>query len=67
MAKKLIPLTDSKSRNRLAARPEPGNKIDTLFGVVTVLQYKNGKITVLLSDNIKATFNEIEFFLDFAL
>ena len=67
MAKKLIPLTDSKSRNRLAARPEPGNKIDTLFGVVTVLGYKNGKIKVRLSNDITATFLEAEFFSDFGL
>jgi hypothetical protein len=43
------------------------DKIDTKFGVVTVLERKNGKIMVLIDDDITATFNEIEFFNDFVL
>ncbi len=43
------------------------DKIDTKFGVVTVLERKNGKIMVLIDDDITATFNESEFFNDFVL
>lgn len=43
------------------------DKIDTKFGVVTVLERKNGKIMVLIDDDITATFNENEFFSDFVL
>ncbi len=43
------------------------DKIDTKFGVVTVLERKNGKIMVLIDDDITATFNEVEFFNDFVL
>lgn len=47
--------------------PKKFDKIDTMFGVVTVLERKDGKITVLIEDNITATFNEIGFFADFVL
>ncbi len=43
------------------------DKLDTKFGVVTVLERKNGKIMVLIDDDITATFNESEFFADFVL
>lgn len=43
------------------------DKIDTKFGVVTVLERKNGKIMVLVDDDITATFNENEFFSDFVI
>ena len=43
------------------------DKIDTKFGVVTVLDRKDGKIMVLIDDDITATFNENEFFTDFVL
>jgi hypothetical protein len=43
------------------------DKIDTKFGVVMVLERKNGKIMVLIDDDITATFNEKEFFSDFVL
>ena len=43
------------------------DKLDTVFGVVTVLERKNGKIMVLIDDDITATFNENEFFSDFVL
>ncbi len=43
------------------------DKLDTKFGEVTVLERKNGKIMVLIDDDITATFNETEFFTDFVL
>ncbi|MFH1070604.1 MAG: hypothetical protein V1794_13395 [Candidatus Glassbacteria bacterium] len=43
------------------------DKLDTKFGVVTVLERKDGKIMVLIDDDITATFNENEFFADFVL
>lgn len=44
-----------------------GDKIDTKFGLVTVLERGSGKIMVLIDDDITATFNEKEFFKDFVL
>jgi hypothetical protein len=43
------------------------DKLETKFGVVTVLERKNGKIMVLIDDDITATFNENEFFSDFVI
>jgi len=43
------------------------DKLNTKFGVVTVLERKDGKIMVLIDDDITATFNESEFFTDFVL
>ena len=43
------------------------DKLDTKFGIVTVLERKQGKIMVLIDDDITATFNENEFFSDFVL
>ncbi|MCE5271080.1 hypothetical protein LLH00_07315 [bacterium] len=43
------------------------DKLDTKFGIVTVLERKQGKIMVLIDDDITATFNEKEFFSDFVL
>ncbi len=43
------------------------DKLDTKFGIVTVLERKRGKIMVLIDDDITATFNEKEFFSDFVL
>lgn len=43
------------------------DKLDTKFGLVTVLERKQGKIMVLIDDDITATFNENEFFSDFVL
>ncbi len=43
------------------------DKLDTKFGIVTVLERKQGKIMVLIDDDITATFNEKEFFNDFVL
>lgn len=48
-------------------KAQKDDKIDTKFGVVTVLERKNGKIMVLIDDDITATFNEKEFFNDFVL
>jgi len=50
-----------------ANRVRKYDKIDTKFGVVTVLERKDGKIMVLIDDDITATFNENEFFSDFVL
>jgi|GEM_PF-3035748 hypothetical protein len=50
-----------------ASKVRKFDKIDTKFGVVTVLERKNGKIMVLIDDDITATFNENEFFSDFVL
>ena len=41
------------------------DKLDTKFGIVTVLERKDGKIMVLIDDDITATFNETEFLKDF--
>jgi len=43
------------------------DQVNTKFGVVTVLERKDGKITVLLDDDIIANFREAEFFKDFVL
>jgi len=43
------------------------DKLDTVFGVVTVFDRKNRKIMVLLDDDTTVTFNENEFFSDFVL
>lgn len=50
-----------------ASKVRKYDKIDTQFGVVTVLERKNGKIMVLIDDDITATFKENEFFEDFVL
>ncbi len=50
-----------------ASKVRKYDKIDTKFGVVTVLERKDGKIMVLIDDDITATFNENEFFSDFVL
>lgn len=42
-------------------------RLDTKFGVVTVLNMQKGKIWVLIDNDITATFNIVEFFNDFAL
>ena len=53
--------------------PKKYDKLDTKFGVVTVLERskdsKTGKrtIMVLIDDDITATFNEDEFMADFVL
>lgn len=41
--------------------------IETKFGRVKVLERKNGKIMVLIDDDITATFTESEFYNDFVL
>ena len=43
------------------------DKLDTKFGIVTVLECKKGKIMVLIDNDITATFNQKEFFSDFVL
>ncbi|MEA2062165.1 MAG: hypothetical protein U9P14_00580 [Gemmatimonadota bacterium] len=43
------------------------DRLDTKFGIVTVLERKQGKIMVLIDNDITATFNEKEFFSDFVL
>ena len=50
-----------------ASKIQKYDKIDTKFGVVTVLDRSEGKIMVLIDDDITATFNENEFFSDFVL
>ena len=65
MAKKAITLTDSSGKTHTTPRPQPGDKIDTDFGVATVLKYYNGKVRVLLPNDVTATFQEIDFFGDF--
>jgi len=47
-------------------KPKPGDRIDSRFGVATVLKYFNGKIQVRLPGDTTATFREAEFFEDFA-
>jgi hypothetical protein len=56
------------ARAKTAAREiKKYDKLDTKFGIVTVLERKQGKIMVLIDDDITATFNEKEFFSDFVL
>ena len=43
------------------------DRLDTKFGVVTVLERKKGKIMVLIDADITATFSEKEFFGSFVL
>jgi len=43
------------------------DRLDTKFGIVTVLECKKGKIMVLIDNDITATFNQKEFFSDFVL
>jgi len=50
---------------RSVSVPKKFDKIDTKFGVVPVLECKDGKITVLIDDDITATFSENEFYSDF--
>ncbi len=47
--------------------PKKFDRIDTRFGIVTVLECKEGKVKVLIDKDITATFNEREFFEDFML
>jgi hypothetical protein len=44
-----------------------GDKLDTKFGMVSVLERKNGKVMVLIDDDITATFPEKEFFEEFVV
>lgn len=41
---------------------EKYSQIETVFGLVTVLEHKNGKMMVQIDQEIKATFDEEEFF-----
>ena len=50
---------------RLLETAKAGDKLDTRFGVVKILKRSNGKIKVLIDDDITATFTEIDFFTDF--
>jgi hypothetical protein len=58
---------EAKMSRSASTAAKKDDKIDTKFGVVTVLERKNGKIMVLIDDDITATFNESEFFNDFVL
>jgi hypothetical protein len=60
-------MSEDKERITAVTAKKEDERIDTKFGVVTVLERKNGKIMVLISDDITATFNESEFFNDFVL
>lgn len=42
-----------------------GEKVDTKFGQVLILKRTNRDITVLIEDDITATFGEREFFEEF--
>ena len=42
-----------------------GDSITTRFGTLTVIERKDGKITVLIADDVTATFDEEEFNRDF--
>ena len=59
----------SKTATKKTVRPDVKqyDQVNTKFGVVTVLERKDGKITVLLDDDIIANFREAEFFKDFVL
>ena len=48
-------------------KPEKGDKLDTKFGEVTVLEVKKEKMMVLIDKDITATFNLDEFMNDFVL
>lgn len=43
------------------------DKINTKFGTVIILERKSGKITIMIDEDISATFNEKEFFMDFVI
>ena len=51
---------------RYKATPIYGN-LDTLFGVVTLLDRNNGKVQVRIDDDITATFREKEFVEEFVI
>jgi len=46
---------------------EEFDRIETVLGTVTILRRRDGKIEVLIDDDITATFNEEEFIRDFVL
>ena len=43
------------------------DKIDTVFGVVTLLDKNNGKVQVMIDNDITATFREKEFVEEFVI
>ena len=61
------PAPGNFKKENIMYKPEKFEKINTKFGIVTVLECEKGKIMVMIDNDITATFNQKEFFQEFVL